>query len=146
MTPSDCPTTLFMQEYVAQLAAVPSQVLEGEKTKIVIIGCGEWQLIENYKSSSPMLQTKALFSSFLNIILVSYYPEVTGFNGSIYAEPTRALYRALGMTRETLRGTPSDVTPRSYAKGMFGNIMRSLWVRVHPLFVLLFSSGEGDWL
>ena len=43
------------QDYVAQLATVLSHALEEAKTRIVIVGCGDWQLIENYKSTDSIL-------------------------------------------------------------------------------------------
>ena len=65
----------------------------------------------------------------IDTIQLLYDAETTGFAGSIYADPSRALYHALGMTRETLAGTPKGVQPRSYVGGAIGNAVRSIWVR-----------------
>ena len=51
----DSPHPLFElnypQAYVSQLASVPEQALSNAGVKIAVIGCGDWQLIENYKST-----------------------------------------------------------------------------------------------
>ncbi|KAG7095672.1 hypothetical protein E1B28_006389 [Marasmius oreades] len=77
------------QAYIQQLAAVPAEALGNAQVEIVVIGCGDWQAI-------------------------SHYAERTGFSGKIYAEPTRVLYRSLGMDIETLATTPADQERPSY--------------------------------
>ncbi|EIM83215.1 uncharacterized protein STEHIDRAFT_148818 [Stereum hirsutum FP-91666 SS1] len=76
------------QQYTSQLAAVKSEALQAANTKIVVVGCGEWKLMKDYK-------------------------ENTGFKGSIYADPDRALYRALDM-KENMKGTPAGEKKRGY--------------------------------
>lgn len=39
------------QQYVSQLASVRQDALKDAGAKIVVIGCGEWKLIENYKGA-----------------------------------------------------------------------------------------------
>ncbi|KAJ7169122.1 AhpC/TSA antioxidant enzyme-domain-containing protein [Mycena crocata] len=90
------------QGYVEHLASVPETALESAKTKIVVIGCGEWKAIENYA-------------------------EITGFRGPIYADPSRALYHALGMDIAKLVTTPAGEQKPSYVTmGFFENLWKSL--------------------
>jgi hypothetical protein len=54
---------------------------------------------------------------------------MTGFQGSILADPSRTLYKTLGMI-ENLVTRPRDAEKKGYvAKGMLSNIMCSIWVR-----------------
>jgi len=86
-----------------QLASVSQEALVLANTKIIVIGCGDWQPIRNYL-------------------------EITGFQGQIFADPTRKLYHALGMTAESLRQTPADVAKKSYIRsGLLSNVIRSIW-------------------
>ena len=36
--------------YVEELSKVPKSVLDAAGTRIVVIGCGEWSVIKDYKS------------------------------------------------------------------------------------------------
>ncbi|ETW86562.1 hypothetical protein HETIRDRAFT_307693 [Heterobasidion irregulare TC 32-1] len=92
----------FCGQYVSQLASVRQDALKDAGVKIVVVGCGEWKLIDNYK-------------------------ETTSFQGDIYADPTRKLYHALGMTIETLNQTPAGQEKRSYLQdGLFTNVLKSI--------------------
>ncbi|KAF9261755.1 hypothetical protein L218DRAFT_930719 [Marasmius fiardii PR-910] len=74
----------FCGAYVQHLASIPSEALKSANVDVVTIGCGEWNGID-------------------------FYSQKTGFPAHrIYADPTRALYRSLGMDIETLAGAPSD--------------------------------------
>jgi len=91
------------QDYVAQLATVRRDALEEASTQIVVIGCGEWNPIQ-------------------------FYSEVTGFQGTILADPTCKLYHTLGMTLRTLaRAPPGEPTPSYLTKGFTMNVLRSIW-------------------
>ncbi|EGN93577.1 hypothetical protein SERLA73DRAFT_78458 [Serpula lacrymans var. lacrymans S7.3] len=90
------------QDYVVQLASVQPEVLKAGK-KVVVIGCGDWQPIQ-------------------------FYAETTGFQGPIFADPTRKLYVTLGMTIENLQGTPAGEKRRSYLqRGDISNALASIW-------------------
>ncbi|KAK7437271.1 hypothetical protein VKT23_018716 [Stygiomarasmius scandens] len=90
------------QQYVEQLASVPKEKLEGANIGLVVVGCGDWQPI-------------------------THYAEETGFKGEIYAEPTRAIYRELGMI-SNMGGTPQGEERKSYLKrGPLFNALRSIW-------------------
>jgi len=90
------------QQYVMQLASVRKDALEQAGAQIVIIGCGEWSLIKNYC-------------------------DITGFSGGMYADPSRALYRALGLI-QNLDRTPAGKDKRSYlSQSYVGNVMKSIW-------------------
>jgi len=55
--------------------------------------------------------------------------ELTNFSGPIFADPSRELYHALGMTIETLARTPKGQQKRSYLKASFlGRTVQSTWV------------------
>lgn len=112
--------SLPVQAYVSQLAAVPQASLSESNVKLVVIGCGEWGLIENYKSESAQAHSRD--SSHITQI-----QETTGFNGDIYADPSRELYHKLGMTTENLKTTPAGQQKRSYVPGMVSNVLKSIW-------------------
>ncbi|KAF8880384.1 AhpC/TSA antioxidant enzyme-domain-containing protein [Mucidula mucida] len=89
--------------YVEDLARLPSDVLTQSGVQIVVIGCGQWQPIASYAQD-------------------------TKFTGKIYADPSRKLYRSLGMTVENLSGTPSGETKRSYIKtSTLTNALQSIY-------------------
>ncbi|KZP05557.1 hypothetical protein FIBSPDRAFT_1054036 [Athelia psychrophila] len=91
------------QEYVAQLASVSAEALAQAHTKIVVIGCGDYQPIKNYLG-------------------------LTDFRGDIYADPTRSLYHELGMTTESLQQTPAGEQRKSYLRtGAIANAFKSIW-------------------
>ncbi|THH14665.1 hypothetical protein EW146_g5692 [Bondarzewia mesenterica] len=90
------------QQYICQIATARPDALKDAACKVVVIGCGEWKLIQSYK-------------------------ETTGFQGEIYADPTRRLYHALGMTLESLKQTPAGQEKRSYLQdGLFQNVINSI--------------------
>lgn len=101
---------------------MPKDSLEKASTKIVVVGCGEWNPIKGYAGTSC--------SWVLLLVAVSnHFVETTGFHGAIFADPSRQVYRALGMNIENLAGTPAGEKKRSYLKlGLFTNAIRSTWV------------------
>ncbi|KZV70266.1 hypothetical protein PENSPDRAFT_675767 [Peniophora sp. CONT] len=79
----------FCGQYVMQIAStVRAEALQKANAGIVLVGCGEWELIKEYKAD-------------------------TGFEGDVFANPDRTLYRALGMV-ENLKQTPSGQPKASY--------------------------------
>lgn len=119
MFPKNC------QEYVAQLAAISAEALAQARTKIVVIGCGDYHPIKNYLGGrhSSSLTCISLPNSW-NCV------ELTDFRGDIYADPTRSLYHELGMTIESLQQTPAGEQRKSYLRtGAITNALKSIWVR-----------------
>lgn len=56
--------------------------------------------------------------------------ETTGFIGDVYANPSRSLYKALGLV-ENLQKTPAGQNKRSYlTKGLLSNIFQSIMVSI----------------
>jgi len=99
------------QNFVAQLADIPKDILEKAGVKIIVIGCGEYPLITNYKNNS-------------------------NFYGEVYAEPTRKLYQTLGMNLQNFDITPKDQTPKTYvAKNRMATAAKSIWRIRNPLHV-----------
>ncbi|KAH6910934.1 AhpC/TSA antioxidant enzyme-domain-containing protein [Coprinopsis sp. MPI-PUGE-AT-0042] len=97
------------QAYVENLAQVPQESLEAAGTKIIVVGCGDYQPIKAYHTT-------------------------TGFKGPVYADPTRKLYQALGMTLENLKGRPANEARPSYlarlgggAWGLISRIAKGIW-------------------
>jgi len=89
-------------QYVSQLATVRQDALEAASTKLVIIGCGDWSLIENYQKN-------------------------TGFEGDIYANPDRKLYDTLGLV-SNLQATPKGEERRSYlTRSLLSGTLSSIW-------------------
>ncbi|KAI0807773.1 AhpC/TSA antioxidant enzyme-domain-containing protein [Fomes fomentarius] len=105
------------QQYVMQLASVRQEALDEANTRLVVIGCGEWKMINNYR-------------------------EITDFKGSVYADPSRALYSTFGMV-ENLGTTPAGQEKRSYlGRSLFGNILKSL--QLGPLKTPQFIGKQGN--
>jgi len=78
--------------------------------------------------SYPTLCRHVLFYSE-SLIRASSSLDSTGFKGAIYAEPTRELYRTLGMTLETLARTPKGEERKSYLTlGPLMTALTSTWV------------------
>ncbi|KAH6901648.1 AhpC/TSA antioxidant enzyme-domain-containing protein [Coprinopsis sp. MPI-PUGE-AT-0042] len=78
--------------YVDNLTKVSQEALTAAGMEIVVIGCGEPECIPEYVQAS-------------------------GFHGPIYADPTRELFRAMGMTLENLKLNPSKERRAAYLKG-----------------------------
>ncbi|KAI0362497.1 hypothetical protein OH77DRAFT_1416770 [Trametes cingulata] len=100
------------QQYVMQLASVRKEALDEAKTRLVVIGCGDWKLIKTYC-------------------------ENTGFSYPMYADPSRALYNTFGLV-ESLDLTPAGQAKRSYlGRSFLGNVVKSIWVGPvkHPQFI-----------
>ncbi|KAJ6491795.1 AhpC/TSA antioxidant enzyme-domain-containing protein [Mycena vitilis] len=87
------------QRYVEALGSVPNAALEVAGTQIVVIGCGDWRALANYK-------------------------ENTGFNGPIYADSNRKLYFALGMDIQNL-GT-AEKKPSYITESFLTNAWKSI--------------------
>jgi len=125
------------------LASVRNEALEHAKAKIVIVGCGEWNPIAAYAGSSNTYHPAAK-----NDVICAV--ELTGFEGPILADPSRNLYRMLGMM-EHMAGTPAGVPKKSYLTGgTVSNIFSSIWVtnpvNAIPLKIdhpLLLGSAKG---
>ena len=77
--------------------------------------------LQEYVLNPPRLRVK--------LISQNKFAENTGFSGDIYANPSRDLFRQLGMTIETLAGTPKGEEKRSYVTGVLANVLKSIWVR-----------------
>jgi len=96
---------------------VRKDALEQAGSTIVVIGCGEWNPIQ-------------------------FYSDVTGFQGTILADPTRKLYHTLGMTTRNLRLAPAGAPKSSYlSSGNWSNAMRSIW-RALPNLSLVGKQGD----
>ncbi|KAG6887469.1 hypothetical protein C0995_014998 [Termitomyces sp. Mi166 len=101
---NEAPTIdFFPTMYVEQLATIPQEILDKAGTRIAVVGCGDWQPIQSYA-------------------------EMTTFSGPIYADPSRSLYRTLGMKIEKLEGTPSGLKRKSYVTvSPLKNALQSIW-------------------
>ena len=90
------------QDYVSVLATVRPEALAEANTKIIIVGCGDFQPIK-------------------------FYSETTSFPVSqIYANPTRELFTFLNTTNTT-KGAPAGQTPSYMTVGLPMNILRSMF-------------------
>ncbi|KAF8837370.1 hypothetical protein BDN67DRAFT_205350 [Paxillus ammoniavirescens] len=91
------------QDYVTQLSSVRPDALASAGKQVVVIGCGSYEPIAQYKETAA-----------------TPFP--------IYADPSRKLYHALGMTIESLALTPAGEPRKSYLqKGDTVNALRSIW-------------------
>ncbi|KAK7033351.1 AhpC/TSA antioxidant enzyme-domain-containing protein [Favolaschia claudopus] len=92
----------FFCGVVEQLAAIPQTALDAAETKIVVIGCGDYRALPQYKENA-------------------------NYSGSIYADSNRELYFALGMDIETTARTPAGEEKRSYVtQGFYTNLWNSM--------------------
>lgn len=83
----------------------------------MVIGCGDYEPIKGYL-------------------------ELTGYQGSIYADPSRSVYRALDVTIESLARPPAGEQKKSYMQlGFFTNLVKSTWVCDISLNTSLLLSG-----
>jgi len=107
------------QAYVTQLAEIPTSTLNEAGVKIAVVGCGDYSLITDYKAS-------------------------TGFKGQIYADASREVYTALGMTLRTLKGTPTGSLPRSYIpENAFKAALASTWDALkQPMNAITGKNGD----
>lgn len=72
--------------------------------------------------------------------------EVTGFQGPIFADPERNIYRILNMTAESLKSTPAGQAKKSYITGgTVTNALRSVWVSQRPT-IFIPSPFEAKWM
>ena len=113
------------QQYVSHLATVRQDALEEASTKIVVVGCGDWSLIETYRGTHQIRLALLPLTSARSAPLV----ENTGFKGEVYANPDRKLYDTLGLV-STLQRTPGGEERRSYlTRGLLSTTFWSIWVR-----------------
>jgi len=87
--------------YVEELGQVSKSSLDAAGTRIVIIGCGEWSVIKEYKNSS------------------NHFPY------EIYAEPTRELHRTLGLI-SNMKGPTGDQPRRRYIPSVTRTVVTSI--------------------
>jgi len=78
------------QAYVSELSEITDEQLAQVGAKLIVIGCGQPELITNYKKN-------------------------TDFKHPVYADSTRSLYKILNMTKESLAGTPAGQERPRYA-------------------------------
>ncbi|KAJ3502830.1 hypothetical protein NMY22_g18453 [Coprinellus aureogranulatus] len=97
--------------YVENLVRVPKESLDAAQARIIVIGCGEAQFI-----NTTRVRNGSSSSCNIHALLCATKTETTGFTGDIYADPSRKVFRGLGMI-ENLKGLPSGEKAPSYLKG-----------------------------
>ncbi|KAG8876045.1 hypothetical protein FRB97_004511 [Tulasnella sp. 331] len=103
-----------IQSYVANLARVSPDALDAAGTKIVLIGCGAWDMIPSYQGT-------------------------TGFRGLVYSDPTGKLHDALGLQKLASSGSSgSSSSSSSPQKG--GEVPSYLLEQSHPVKKGIFES------
>ena len=108
--------------------------MEAAGTKIVVIGCGEWNLIKTYAGMSALRVVHSIKHLMQLTFCSTNLQENAKFKGRFFADPTRDLYHALGMDIETLERTPKGQAKPSYISiGPIRDIMQSLWVNLSCL-------------
>ncbi|KZT62726.1 hypothetical protein CALCODRAFT_425929 [Calocera cornea HHB12733] len=99
------------QDYITLLAGVREEALTAAGLELVVIGCGDHTVIQEYR-------------------------ETTGYKGPVYADPSKSLYLCLGMTKRTLAATPKGEERKDYVRaGYLQYAIRGALVRPlsHPL-------------
>jgi len=89
------------QNYLIELAKVPKESFEAANTDVIVVGCGEWRIIKQYK-------------------------EDTGYHYPVYADPNRGLYKTLGLT-SSLAPPPANAPKSSYAGSVVSTTIQSIW-------------------
>lgn len=86
------------QSYVMQLASIPNKKFEDANLRLVVIGCGSWDVIPSYR-------------------------EVTGFKGEVYTDPSRSTFRTLDLVCgfQGLSLTPRGQKKKSYITKVTNN-------------------------
>ncbi|KAH9028436.1 hypothetical protein EDB83DRAFT_2422495 [Lactarius deliciosus] len=108
-------------QYVSQLATVRADALEEASTKIIVVGCGDWSLIEGYQSTPHSPRTSSTYDR------PAPFVENTGFKGELYANPDRKLYDTLGLV-SNLQTTPKGEERRSYlTRSLLSGTLWSIW-------------------
>ncbi|KAH9169110.1 hypothetical protein EDB89DRAFT_2199627 [Lactarius sanguifluus] len=108
-------------QYVSQLATVRADALEEASTKIVVVGCGDWSLIEGYQSTSQSPRISSTYDRPAPLV------ENAGFKGELYANPDRKLYDTLGLV-SNLQTTPKGEERRSYlTRSLLSGTLWSIW-------------------
>ncbi|KAG8832750.1 hypothetical protein FRC17_000760, partial [Serendipita sp. 399] len=94
-------TIVVFIPYVEELGKIPKSTLDAAGTRIVVIGCGEWSVIKQYKADSDN------------------YPY------EIYAEPTRTIHRELGLITN-IKGPGPGEKSKSYVPSLLGSTLSSI--------------------
>ena len=130
--------------YLSLLASIPPENFTNIDTRVVVIGCGEWDVIPFYKGVENVSPT---FPPRAPPPVESHRPghqflDTTGFKGDIYADSSRGTFRALGL-KVSLETTPKGEKKKSYLpNGAFVNAMASAWVSNVSPRVLRMSHSE----
>ncbi|KAG8942881.1 hypothetical protein FRC04_003456 [Tulasnella sp. 424] len=85
--------------YVSALARVPTDALDAAGTKIVLIGCGAWDMIPTYQ-------------------------DTTKFRGLVYSDPTCKLHDAFGLISDLVVPPKNERSIRSYVPRRYGKAVR----------------------
>ncbi|KAG8983308.1 hypothetical protein FRB90_006134, partial [Tulasnella sp. 427] len=85
--------------YVSALAKVPTDALDAAGTKIVLIGCGAWDMIPTYQ-------------------------DTTKFKGLVYSDPTCKLHDTLSMVSDLVVPPKNERSIRSYVPRRYGKAVR----------------------
>jgi len=106
--------------YVEQLGQIPKSALDAAGTRIVVIGCGDWSVINMYKGE--------LYRPSVSTALTLLIETSNNYPYEVYAEPTRELHRTLGLG-SNMKGPSADEPRKSYNPGVFRTVVTSLIVR-----------------
>jgi len=81
------------------LASIPRKELDDANVRLVVIGCGSWDVIPSYR-------------------------DITGFNGEVYADPSRSTFRALELISglQGLTLTPWGQKKKTYITRVSNNM------------------------
>jgi len=67
--------------------------------------------------------------------LIHNYKLNSSFSGTVYADPSRELFKALGMTIESLKRTPGGEKPKSYVGGLIAVTLKSIIGIRNPMHI-----------
>ena len=102
---------------------VSDYALDEERVTILLIGCGDYQLIEKYAGEFKHPSRRVLPPKH------SHGEAITKFHRPIYADPSRALFKHFGMI-SNLKTTPMGEPKKSYVSSLHAvaNVVQSIWV------------------
>jgi len=108
------------QGYVKQLGQLSPEVLEMAGASVVVM---------------------FVKGKYINVFFIEFLDQTeanlvnSSFPGTVYADPSRELFKALGMTIESLKRTPEGEKPKSYVGGLIAVSLRSIIGIRNPMHI-----------
>jgi hypothetical protein len=116
-----------IQDYATALSSVRLEALSDARTRIVLIGCGQPQLIPNYRGE--------ILTSLYVSLLTDATKDLTGFTHPIYADPDLSLFKLLDLGSSFKRPGANDPKREYETQGLLATTLRSAWVCMREIYI-----------